>query len=129
MNIPDPIKDKKILIVDDVPSMISIMKTFLKDVGFFRLATAMSGKDALKKMERTQFDLIICDWNMPGMTGLEVLKTIKSDDTLQSTAFMMVTATAELDKVRQAIAFGIDGYIVKPYKANTLYEKIIAIFM
>ena len=127
MNIPDPIKDKKILIVDDVSSMISIMKAFLKDVGFFRLATASNGKEALQKMKRTKFDLIICDWNMPGLTGLDILKAMKADEALKSTAFMMVTATAELDKVKEAVANGIDGYIVKPYKANVLYEKIITI--
>ena len=127
MKIPDPIKDKKILIVDDVSSMISIMKAFLKDVGFFRLATATGGKEALAKMKRTKFDLIICDWNMPGMTGLEILKTIKSDETLKSTAFMMVTASSETEKVTEAVANGIDDYIVKPFQANVLYEKIIAI--
>ncbi len=128
MNIPDAIKDKKILIIDDVPSMVSIMKAFLKDVGFFRLATANEGKDAIKKMNRTQFDLVICDWNMPGMSGLEVLKTIKADEALGSPAFMMVTASAEMDMVKEAVANGIDGYIVKPYQSIVLYEKIIAIF-
>jgi len=127
MVIPDSIKDKKILIVDDVPSMLSIMKAFLKDVGFFHLATANGGKEALTKIQRIQFDLIICDWNMPGMSGIDILKVIKADDTLQSTAFMMVTATSELEKVKEAVASGIDGYIVKPFQANTLYEKIITI--
>lgn len=128
MNISDAIKNKKILIVDDVPSMLSIMKAFLKDVGFFRLATANDGKEAIGKMTRTQFDLVICDWNMPGMSGLEILKTIKTDDSLGSPAFMMVTASSEMDKVKEAVANGIDEYIVKPYQANLLYEKIISIF-
>jgi len=128
MNIPDAIKDKKILIIDDVPSMVSIMKAFLKDVGFFRLATANNGKEAIKKMNRTQFDLVICDWNMPGMSGLEVLKAIKADEALGVPAFMMVTASAEMDMVKEAVASGIDGYIVKPYQPVVLYEKIIALF-
>lgn len=128
MNIPDSVKNKKILIVDDIPSMRSIMKAFLKDVGFFRLATANDGKEALEKINRTQFDLVICDWNMPGLTGLDILNTIKADDDLKSTFFMMVTASSEMEKVKQAIASGIDGYIIKPFQANVLYEKIISIF-
>jgi len=128
MNISESIKNKKILIVDDVPSMVSIMKAFLKDVGFIRLATANGGTEALKKMDRTKFDLVICDWNMPGLSGLEILKTIKADESFQSTAFMMVTASSEMEKVKEAVENGIDGYIVKPFQANVLYEKIISIF-
>jgi len=128
MNIPKEIKDKKILIIDDVPSMVSIMKAFLKDVGFFRLASASNGKDAVSKMNRTQFDLVICDWNMPGMSGLDILKLIKNDDKLGSPAFMMVTASSEMSKVKEAVENGIDDYIVKPYQANLLYEKIISIY-
>ena len=127
MNISDEIKSKKILIVDDVPSMVSIMKAFLKDVGFFHLASANGGKEAFQKMERTQFDIVICDWNMPGMSGLEILKTIKTNEKYKSTAFMMVTASSEMDKVKEAVENGIDGYIVKPFQANVLYEKVISI--
>lgn len=127
ISISDEIKNKKILIVDDVPSMVSIMKAFLKDVGFFRLATANGGKEALKKMGQTQFDLVICDWNMPGLSGLEILKTMKASEKLQSSAFMMVTASSEVEKVKEAVENGIDGFIVKPFQANVLYEKIISI--
>ena len=128
MNIPDYVKNKKILIVDDVPSMRAIVKAFLRDVGIFRLATANDGQDALQKINRTQFDLIICDWNMPGMSGIDILNTLRADDKLKSTNFMMVTASSDTEKVKQAIASGIDGYIVKPFQANVLYEKIISIF-
>ncbi len=128
MNIPKDIKEKKILIIDDVPSMVGIMKAFLKDVGFFRLASASNGKEAVTKLNRTQFDLVICDWNMPGMSGLDILKLIKNDDKLGSPAFMMVTASSEMSKVKEAVENGIDEYIVKPYQANVLYEKIISIY-
>ena len=104
------------------------MRAFLKDAGFFRLATANDGKEALQKIHRTQFDLVICDWNMPGLTGLDILKAVRDDEALKSTLFMMVTATAETEKVKTAIENGINSYIVKPFQANVLYEKVIEIF-
>ncbi len=127
MDIPDEFKKKKILIVDDVQTMISVIRGFLEHAGFHNLTTAKNGKEALEKLNNKPFDLILCDWSMPELSGLEVLKEIKSNESLQSTGFVMLTGDSEMDHVKEAVENGIDGYIVKPVSPKVLFENVVSV--
>jgi len=115
----------KILIADDMQSMRSLMKSILVKAGFIDLTEADNGQAAMTKIQETNFDLVICDWDMPQMTGIQVLESIRADDALYKTPFIMVTANADRDKVTSAINAGTDGYVIKPLQPDTLL-KIIA---
>ncbi len=117
-------KDMKILIVDDFPTMRRIIKNLLKEIGYTNVDEAEDGKVALSKLKSEPFDFIISDWNMPNMTGIELLRCVRSDSVLKDIPFLMVTAEAEKGNVIEAIKAGVDNYIVKPFTAATLKEKI-----
>lgn len=117
-------KDMKILIVDDFPTMRRIIKNLLKEIGYTNVDEAEDGKSALSKLKSEEFDFIISDWNMPNMTGIELLRSVRSDPSLKDKPFLMVTAEAEKENVIEAIKAGVDNYIVKPFTAATLKEKI-----
>ncbi len=117
-------KDMKILIVDDFPTMRRIIKNLLKEIGYTNVDEAEDGKVALSKLKSEPFDFIISDWNMPNMTGIELLRCVRSDSALKDIPFLMVTAEAEKGNVIEAIKAGVDNYIVKPFTAATLKEKI-----
>ena len=117
-------KDMKILVVDDFPTMRRIIRNLLKELGYLNVEEAEDGSKALSRLKDERFDFVISDWNMPNMTGIELLRAVRSDPALKDMPFLMVTAEAEKDHVIEAIKAGVDNYIVKPFTAATLKEKI-----
>ena len=118
----------RILVVDDFASMRKIIKGLLKQIGFQNIEEADDGSTALEKLKIGEFDLVICDWNMPKVPGIEVLKAVRNDPRLKDLPFLMVTAEAKKDNVMEAVKAGVNQYIVKPFTAETLQKKIEKIF-
>ena len=118
---------KKVLVVDDSAVMRQIIKKNLKELGFAELSEAEDGAAGLKKAGEEPVDLIVSDWNMPNMTGLEFLKEVRADAKLKGIAFIMVTSEADNEKIMEAVQAGVNQYIVKPFNAVQLEEKIKAI--
>lgn len=118
----------KILIVDDFATMRRIMKNILKQIGFSNIVEADDGTTALEELKKTPVDLIISDWNMPKMTGLELLKNVRSMDDLKDVPFLMVTAEAQKQNVIDAVQAGVTNYVVKPFTAEAISEKLEKIF-
>lgn len=118
----------KILIVDDFSTMRRIIKNLLRDLGFNNTAEADDGKTALPMLQAGDFEFLITDWNMPGMTGIELLKAVRADAKLATLPVLMVTAEQKRDQIVEAAQAGVNGYIVKPFTAATLKEKIDKIF-
>lgn len=121
-------KDMKILVVDDFSTMRRIIKNLLRDLGFSNLEEADDGSTALPILKSGKFDFLITDWNMPIMEGIDLLKEIRSDPDLMHLPVLMVTAEARREQIVMAAEAGVNGYIVKPFTAQTLDEKIIKIF-
>jgi two-component system chemotaxis response regulator CheY len=117
-----------ILVVDDYQTMIRIIRNLLKQLGFEDVDDATDGVEAMSKLRQRKYGLIISDWNMEPMTGFELLKTVRSDDALKTTPFIMVTAESKTDNVIAAKKAGVNSYIVKPFNAQTLRTKIESIF-
>lgn len=118
----------KILIVDDFSTMRRIIKNLLRDLGFTNTVEADDGKSALPILRTGTVDFLVTDWNMPGMTGLELLKTVRSDPNLARLPVLMVTAEAKREQIITAAQAGVNGYVIKPFTAATLKEKIDKIF-
>jgi two-component system chemotaxis response regulator CheY len=114
----------KILIVDDFATMRRILKNILKQLGFKNLVEADDGTTAWEVMEGQSIDLIISDWNMPKMTGLELLKKVRANDTYKKTPFLMVTAEAQKQNVIEAVQAGVSNYVVKPFTAEAISDKL-----
>jgi len=114
----------KFLVVDDFSTMRRIVRNILKQLGHTDVEEAENGKEALQKLKQGQFDFVISDWNMPTMTGLELLKEVRSDPTLKAMPFLMVTAESKQENVVEAIKAGVSNYIVKPFTADVLKGKI-----
>ena len=121
-------KNMKILIVDDFSTMRRIIKNLLRDLGFNNTQEADDGKSGLPMLQTGNFDFLITDWNMPGMTGIDLLKAVRADEKLAGLPVLMVTAEAKKDQIVEAAQAGVNGYIVKPFTAQTLKEKIEKIF-
>ena len=121
-------KDMNILIVDDFSTMRRIIKNLLRDLGFNNTSEADDGQTALPMLKSGKFDFLVTDWNMPGMDGLTLLKTVRSDEELCDMPVLMVTAEAKRDQIVVAAEAGVNGYVVKPFTAATLKEKIEKIF-
>ena len=121
-------KNLKILIVDDYSTMRRIVKNLLADLGFTNVTEADDGKAALPMLQNGDFEFLITDWNMPGMTGIDLLKAVRSDPRLAKLPVLMVTAEAQRDQIVEAAQAGVNGYIIKPFTAVTLKEKIDKIF-
>lgn len=121
-------KNMKILIVDDFATMRGIIKNLLRDLGFNNVAEADDGNTALPALRTGNFDFLITDWNMPNMTGLDLLKAVRGDAKLAKMPVLLVTAEAKRDQIVEAAQAGVNGYVVKPFTANTLKEKIDKIF-
>ena len=121
-------KNMKILIVDDFSTMRRIIKNLLRDLGFSNTAEADDGVTALPMLKSGSFDFLVTDWNMPGMTGIELLKEVRADEKLSSLPVLMVTAEAKRDQIIEAAQAGVNGYVVKPFTAQALKEKIDKIF-
>ncbi len=118
----------KILIVDDFSTMRRIIKNLLRDLGFNNTQEADDGLTALPKLQSGDFDFLVTDWNMPGMQGIDLLKAVRADPNLSSLPVLMVTAEAKKEQIVEAAQAGVNGYIVKPFTAATLKEKIDKIF-
>lgn len=121
-------KNMKILIVDDFSTMRRIIKNLLRDLGFSNTAEADDGVTALPMLRSGNFDFLVTDWNMPGMTGIQLLKEVRADEKLASLPVLMVTAEAKRDQIIEAAQAGVNGYVVKPFTAQALKEKIDKIF-
>lgn len=118
----------KILIVDDFATMRRIMKNILKQIGFSNIIEADDGTTAMEELKKTSVDLIISDWNMPKMTGLDLLKSVRGTDGLKDVPFLMVTAEAQKQNVIDAVQAGVTNYVVKPFTAEAISEKLEKIF-
>ena len=121
-------KTMKILIVDDFPTMRRIIKNLLKDLGFENVDEAEDGAMGLEKLRNGNFDFVVSDWNMPNLDGLEMLKSIRADPNLSKLPVLMVTAEAKKENIIAAAQAGANGYVVKPFTAATLEEKLNKIF-
>ena len=118
----------KILIVDDMSTMRRIVKNIMKQLGFANVEESENGQDALSKLRAESFGFVISDWNMPVMTGIELLRAIRADDKLKAIPVLMVTAEAQKENLVEAIQAGVSNYIVKPFTAEVLQEKMSKIF-
>ena len=116
-----------ILVVDDYQTMVRIIRNLLKQLGFDDVDEASDGSDALAKLRERRYGLVISDWNMEPMTGYELLRHVRADDSLKKTPFIMVTAESKTENVIAAKKAGVDNYIVKPFNAQTLRNKIEAV--
>ena len=121
-------QNMKILIVDDFSTMRRIVRNLLKQLSFNNVDEAEDGDVALEKLKAGSYDFVITDWNMPNMTGLELLKAIRSDDNLKALPVLLITAEAEKENVVLAAEAGVNDYIVKPFTGDVLQQKINRIF-
>ena len=121
-------KNMKILVVDDFSTMRRIIKNLLKDLGFANIQEADDGSTALPMLQQGDFDFVVTDWNMPGMQGIDLLRAIRADDKLKHLPVLMVTAEAKKEQIVAAAQAGVNGYVVKPFTAATLKEKLDKIF-
>ena len=121
-------KNMKILIVDDFSTMRRIIKNLLRDLGFTNTVEADDGKSAMPILKTGGIDFLVTDWNMPGMTGLDLLKAVRADPNLAQLPVLMVTAEAKREQIIMAAQAGVNGYVIKPFTAATLKEKIDKIF-
>ena len=118
----------KVLIVDDFATMRRILKNIMKQIGFSHITEADNGKNALKVLKSDSIDLVLCDWNMPEMPGIDVLNEVRADSDLKDTPFIMVTAEAQKENILEAVKAGVSSYIVKPFTAETVEEKLQKVF-
>jgi len=117
-------KDMKFLVVDDYSTMRRIIKNLLHDLGYANVTEADDGKTALPLLQNGNFDFLITDWNMPGMAGLELLKAVRANEKLKKLPVLMLTAEAKREQIVEAAQAGVSGYVIKPFTAQTLKEKI-----
>jgi two-component system chemotaxis response regulator CheY len=117
-------KAMKFLIVDDYSTMRRVIKNLLQDLGYANICEADDGLSALPQLQEGDFDFLITDWNMPGMHGLDLLKAVRAHAKLARLPVLMLTAEAKHEKIVAAAAAGVDGYVIKPFTAVTLKEKI-----
>ncbi len=118
----------RILVVDDFSTMRRIVKNLLRDLGFTNTVEADDGKTALPILEDGGIDFLVTDWNMPGMTGIDLLKAVRANPKLVNLPVLMVTAEAKREQIIMAAQAGVNGYVIKPFTAATLKEKIEKIF-
>lgn len=121
-------KEMNILVVDDFSTMRRIVRNILRQLGFNNIVEADDGTTAMAKLNSEKIDFVITDWNMPKMTGMELLKEIRANDRLKSIPVLMVTAEALQENIIAAVKAGVSNYIVKPFDAKTLSDKINKIF-
>ncbi len=121
-------KNMRILIVDDFSTMRRIIKNLLTDLGYTNTAEADDGSTALVALAQGNFDFVVTDWNMPGTTGIELLRAIRADERLKTLPVLMVTAEAKREQIIEAAQAGVNGYVIKPFTAQTLEEKLGKIF-
>jgi len=113
-----------VLVVDDFASIRRMVKSALEQIGFIKIFEAKDGSDALKMLKEKEIGLVLCDWNMPEMNGIDLLKAVKSDESLKDVPFILVTSEGHKNNVVEAVQAGVSNYIIKPFSAETLQEKI-----
>ena len=118
----------RVLIVDDFASIRWILRNILKRNGFTNITEAHNGKNALKVLKKEKFDLILCDWDMPVMSGLELLNKVRSDDELKNVPFIMITSESQKDNILSVVKAGATDYVMKPFTAETISEKLHKVF-
>jgi len=118
----------KVLVVDDMSTMRRIVKNVLKQIGFSDIVEAENGQDALTKLKVGDIGLIVSDWNMPVMQGVELLRSVRADPELKHLPFLMVTAEAQKENIIEAVQAGVSNYVVKPFTAEALQGKLEKIF-
>lgn len=121
-------RSMKILVVDDFSTMRRIVRNVLSQLGFTNIEEAEDGKAAFEKLQGGSFEFVVSDWNMPKMMGIDLLKAVRSDENLKGIPFLMVTAESQKENVLEAVRAGVSNYIVKPFTAETLEQKLSAIF-
>ena len=117
-----------VLVVDDYSTMVRIIRNLLKQLGFVEIDDATDGRAALAKMRERKYGLVISDWNMEPMTGYDLLQQVRGDEALAETPFIMITAESKTENIIAAKRAGVSNYIVKPFNAQTLKDKIDAVF-
>jgi len=117
-----------ILVVDDFSTMRRIVKNLLVEIGFSNISEADDGKTALPILEAGGIDFLVTDWNMPGMPGIDLLKAVRADPEMASLPVLMVTAEAKREQIMEAAQAGVNGYVVKPFTADTLKQKVDKVF-
>ncbi|MDD2720986.1 MAG: chemotaxis response regulator CheY [Gallionella sp.] len=122
------IESTRFLVVDDFSTMRRIVRNLLKELGFVNVQEAEDGVQALSKLRSESFDFVVSDWNMPNMTGIDLLRAIRADAKLKHLPVLMVTAEAKRENIIEAAQAGASGYVVKPFTAATLDEKLKKIF-
>ncbi len=120
--------EMRVLIVDDFSTMRRIVRNVLRQLGFNNVVEADDGTTAWEVLQREKIDFIVSDWNMPQMTGIELLRKVRADEKLADTPFLMVTAEAQQENILEAVQAKVSNYIVKPFTADTLKQKIDKIF-
>lgn len=118
----------KVLVVDDMSTMRRIVKNVLRQIGFSDIMEAENGQDALTKLKAGGFGLVVSDWNMPVMLGIELLRAVRADAELKTLPFLMVTAEAQKENLIEAVQAGVSNYVVKPFTAEVLQGKLEKIF-
>lgn len=121
-------KDMRILVVDDFSTMRRIIRNLLRELGFQNIQEADDGTTAWPMLQADNFDFLVTDWNMPGMAGIDLLKAVRADARLKTLPVLMVTAEAKREQIVEAAQAGVNGYIIKPFTAETLREKLDRIF-
>jgi two-component system chemotaxis response regulator CheY len=124
MQAPTKLRNKRILIVDDAASIRMLIQALLLDAGYKKVTQVEDGKYALQHLKKSHTDLIICDWNMPGMSGLELFNQMGKDPELHNIGFIMLTSSAGGEKVKEAINCGVTSYILKPFKPDALLQNV-----
>ncbi|HXG18172.1 MAG TPA: response regulator [Methylomirabilota bacterium] len=120
--------DMNVLVVDDAATMRRIVRSLLRELGIKNVREAEDGEMALEDLKRQRADLVVSDWAMPKMTGIELLRAIRQDSALKDTPVLMVTAESKKESIMEAIQAGVNNYIVKPFNSKTLEEKLNKIF-
>lgn len=120
---------KRILIVDDQGSIRSVFKLVLQDMGFTNIDSATDGAEAIEHLKLVAYDLIICDWNMPKLSGMEVLEIVRGYEATQSLPFMMVTSASEIERVQEAVGVGVSDYLIKPFQPAAFSAKAHELLM
>ncbi len=119
---------RKVLVVDDMMSMRNIVKRSLVEIGYQDIQFAANGEEALEKLKSGEFGLVLLDWNMPIMSGIEVLRTMRANPAFQKIPVLMVTAEAQMENIMEAVQAGVSDYLVKPFSGQALQEKLEKVF-
>ncbi len=120
--------DMSVLVVDDAATMRRIVRSLLRELGIKNVREAEDGEMAFEDLKRQKADLVVSDWAMPRMTGIELLRAIRQDENLKETPVLMVTAESKKENIMEAVQAGVNNYIVKPFNSKTLEEKLNKIF-